>query len=482
MRGDFTRDTFDPARHFSRVLMQQGRVQLDADWNEQTSILLHYLRTLASDILGPHAGPAGALGFQCTTRGTVAAWAANGLDPDEQWKAIEPDQGRRDVLRRAVESGSDAVIGPGRYYVQGVLVENPAPMLLSEQPGYPFSREMAYGDLSGREVLGYLDVWERHVTHVEHESIREVALGGADTCMRAQVVWQVKTIVRDDHDVFDCASVQRWLARAHTPTMKARARRGESSGELCAVSPESRYRGLENQLYRVEIHEVASAGGGASGPPATFKWARDNGSVVFPIVAMSGTSATLAHLGTDQCASLSPGDWVEVCDDERALRESSGPLARVQEVDRDELKVTLVWPSGVTELPGYPDDQGARSHPLLRRWDHRGQLEEHRGAVPVVEGTAADRGWIDIEDGVQVWFAPGGDYRVGDYWLIPARVATGDVEWPTAVDGNGGAGPDEPAARPPHGPRHYHAPLFHMASDGTMDDCRCGFAALTANC
>jgi hypothetical protein len=33
-RGDFTRDTFNPLKNFSRVLMQQGRVQLDADWNE----------------------------------------------------------------------------------------------------------------------------------------------------------------------------------------------------------------------------------------------------------------------------------------------------------------------------------------------------------------------------------------------------------------------------------------------------------------
>ena len=30
MKGDFTRITFNPTKHFSRVLMQQGRVQLDA--------------------------------------------------------------------------------------------------------------------------------------------------------------------------------------------------------------------------------------------------------------------------------------------------------------------------------------------------------------------------------------------------------------------------------------------------------------------
>ena len=57
MKGDFSRDTFDPTKGFSRVLMQQGRVQLDADWNEQAAILLHYLRTLAADLIGPCAGP-----------------------------------------------------------------------------------------------------------------------------------------------------------------------------------------------------------------------------------------------------------------------------------------------------------------------------------------------------------------------------------------------------------------------------------------
>ena len=41
MKGDFTRNTFDPDKHFLRVLMQQGRVQLDSDWNEQAAILLH---------------------------------------------------------------------------------------------------------------------------------------------------------------------------------------------------------------------------------------------------------------------------------------------------------------------------------------------------------------------------------------------------------------------------------------------------------
>ena len=34
MAGDYTRFTFRPEHDHAAVLMQQGRVQLDADWNE----------------------------------------------------------------------------------------------------------------------------------------------------------------------------------------------------------------------------------------------------------------------------------------------------------------------------------------------------------------------------------------------------------------------------------------------------------------
>jgi uncharacterized membrane protein len=47
MKGDFSRSTFDPANNFTSVRMQQGRMQLDADWNEQMDILLHLLRAQA---------------------------------------------------------------------------------------------------------------------------------------------------------------------------------------------------------------------------------------------------------------------------------------------------------------------------------------------------------------------------------------------------------------------------------------------------
>ena|ERR1019366_3319221 len=95
MKGDFSRDTFNATKHFSRLMMQQGRVQLDADWNEQASIAAHYLRSLAADLIGPHGGPGD--GFKISR---IPAAAEQPLE--------------------------DLSIAAGRYYVSGLLCEHVA--------------------------------------------------------------------------------------------------------------------------------------------------------------------------------------------------------------------------------------------------------------------------------------------------------------------------------------------------------------------
>ena len=52
MKGDFSRLTFRPHKHYRGVLMQQGRVQVDADWNENLAILLHRIETETIDVVG----------------------------------------------------------------------------------------------------------------------------------------------------------------------------------------------------------------------------------------------------------------------------------------------------------------------------------------------------------------------------------------------------------------------------------------------
>ena len=39
MPTDISRITFNPSKHYVAVRLQQGRVELDADWNEETDIL-----------------------------------------------------------------------------------------------------------------------------------------------------------------------------------------------------------------------------------------------------------------------------------------------------------------------------------------------------------------------------------------------------------------------------------------------------------
>ena len=45
MKADLTRSTDRPDQHYRAVRMQQGRVQLDAEWNEQQDILNRRIET-----------------------------------------------------------------------------------------------------------------------------------------------------------------------------------------------------------------------------------------------------------------------------------------------------------------------------------------------------------------------------------------------------------------------------------------------------
>lgn len=437
-RGDFTRDTFDPTKHFSRVLMQQGRVLLDEDWNEHVSIMLDHLRTLAEILIGEHGG-----------RG---------------------DGFRIDQVTQTTDK-LDFKIKQGDYYVKGWLCKNAEDQDYRKQLGYPFPDSIDSVIDTSKAYLVYLDVWERHITYLEDDSIREVALGGPDTATRAQLISQVKvkeisinptgTDFKADYGAFFTEITEH--AKPTSGLLRARAKRGHRDDEPCAISPESRYRGAENQLYRVEVHRSGETGETGQ---ATFKWSRENGSIVFPIRSLGGGKVMLAHLGRDTGSSLQVNDWVEIVDDDLALRGQAGPLRQVESIDSVEMSVTLKNPG---TLPSYTES--SEKHPLLRRWDHQGDGLEDGLKLKESDGED-DNNWIALEDGIQIQFrqAQGGKntYRSGDYWLIPARVATGDVEWPVErnADGTVKTYPNSfnpiPATKEAHGVKHFYAPLARI--------------------
>jgi hypothetical protein len=428
MKGDFSRDTYRPESRFSRVMMQQGRVQLDSDWNEQNSILIGTLRALTRDLFGPFAGPAAECGFRIVT-----AENRTGLPKGAEAEVQE-------ALKPGKDFGDDMLILAGRYYVGGMPIALDRAIRLQAQEGYPFGDETV-SSLGQHNWLAYLDVWEDYVSADQDPYLREAALNGVDTCGRARIRWRVRLMVDPkDHDSATA------LTATGSGRLRARANPGEDKDDLCSIAPDARYRGAENQLYRVEIHAGGAAG--AKGSGASFKWSRDNGSTCFPILIGTGNQMTLAHLGRDELTTLVEQDWVELVDDALIAADGAGPLARVAKVDRDRMRVDLLLPDGAPALASYTDAEAAARHALLRRWDHKGDWTKSGGAVPISEGASNE---MELEDGVKIVFEAGGTYRAGDYWMIPARVATGDVEWPGP--------PDQPEFQLPHGPAHYYAPL-----------------------
>jgi hypothetical protein len=259
--------------------------------------------------------------------------------------------------------------------------------------------------------------------------------------------------------------------------LRARSLKTAASTDPCTVSPNARYRGPENQLYRVEIHTGSlDAAGNAQTP--TFKWSRENGSVVFPIARASGANSfVLETLGRDDRFGLAEGDWVEIQDDDSVLLNRAEKLLQIQSIDRPSLTVRL------SAAPGSNTGRAPEKHPLLRRWDQKagdpseGGLElGPDGAALIVQSDAGGDGdhWLELENGVEIQFQapvagePDPIYRTSDYWLIPARVATGDVEWPTEapIDSQTDATPS-PVALPPAGVTHHYAPLAEVKVDAT---------------
>jgi hypothetical protein len=428
MKGDFTRDTFDRTKHYSRVLMQQGRVQLDADWNEQAGLLLHRLETMAKDLIGYGGGP--------------DAKAGGGFDLD-----LHKDD-------------RDFVISAGRYYVEGLLVENEANVFYSSH-----APDAGKSDLINNQTyLVYLDAWEDFVSAAEDAAIREIGLGGADTTGRGKVLWRVRTQAIPPLPEPPCPGllesfpqhVAGWQGETRG-RLKVRVNQSQvPSDDPCIIPPSNRYRGAENQLYRVEVHRGGTLGGSRAGVPSgpTFKWSRENGSVVYPIApeGINGDMITVESTGRDPNLSLQVGDWVELAGGTSVASQSGATLFRVTLVDPSRNRV---------EVKPKPGGEFAGSG-ILRRWDQKGSADNkgvgqlQDGAVSIREGVG-DLSWIPLENGIEVQFQrkdadPKNNYRAGDFWLIPARTAkSGQIEWPSTGD--------EPDAILPHGIFHRYAPL-----------------------
>ncbi|MCR9143969.1 MAG: DUF6519 domain-containing protein [bacterium] len=432
MKTDISRDTFRREKHYSAVRLKQNRLLTDADWNEQVDIQNYIRRTKLRDTYGASGVPISGGGFQ------VGA------------------------------TGADLSISAGSIYVDGILCENFADSVFTNQidlPGQSLPEDGLY--------LAYLDVWERSVSSIE-ANIREAGLGGPDTGTRAQLLNQVKLLYIGDGSVdaarFDTPPEFTALTQAQRGRISARTRAADVGTDPCDIGERGGYSSQENRLYRVEIHTAGGVAGGGQPATATFKWSRDNGTVASELLEINGTSLSVRSTGRDRAISFRAGDWLEVSDEGREKAGEPGTLARVQEIVGETI---IIDPDSLRHFDGLEGDAKvlsladfSRGTARIRRWD----MNDAVGAAPLPSAGV----WFELENGIEVLFEDDA-FSVGDYWLIPARAATRNVEWPR--DEFGGAIPQIA------GPEHSYAPLAYVRSLGGVwenrADLRTELAVLT---
>ena len=287
MKGDFSRDSFDPAKHFARVLLQQGRVLTDADFNEQAAIQRELLRAFVVDLVG------------------------------RRWRVGEG-------FAIGGATADDFTIGAGRCWLGGLPFDNDGACRYRTQPAWPAPGDDGLpgeeGD-PGRAFVAYLEGWERTVTAAEDPALRDPALGDVDTSVRGQLAWRVRRLSAAAANVLAAPVAAALGARAAAGDGASRAalraltaaadgfaadpgncRRADALFDLLdgarpaltvRTAPPGGggaggYVGLENRLYRIEIHAPGTAGA------ATFRWSRDNGATAPAVNEMPVVERTSA--------------------------------------------------------------------------------------------------------------------------------------------------------------------------------------------
>ena len=281
--------------------------------------------------------------------------------------------------------------------------------------------------------------------------------------------------VSDLSDMLDHAFAQ--IDNPTTGKMKARASPSPDIKSHCSPYETAGYQKLENQLYRVEVHE---SGNLAS---ATFKWSRDNGTIVSRVTEFQSADnqIRIEKRGRDKFLDFDKDQWVEMTDELHESLGLPGTLVKLVSVDDTMLKYD---PRTVYGKPIQATNYA--SNPRVRRWESRtGQrtaptmpLAVQEGVIITVE-TPRNSGYIHLEEGIEIQLSADGHYKSGDYWFVPARTNDGDVEWPQVAEGASG----EPLAILPNGIAHHYAPLavIRRSGEGRIQvlDLRILFPSLT---
>lgn len=138
MKTQISKNSFDVTKKYTGVYMQQGRMILDSDWNEQVDITKDAIDNSLIDLIG------------------------NGI-PQERGISL------------GVESNT-LCVKPGTVYISGKRITLDEALDLRDQSTL----------LDDSEYEFILETSEESITSTDEESLKDSALYGADTCTRTQ--------------------------------------------------------------------------------------------------------------------------------------------------------------------------------------------------------------------------------------------------------------------------------------------------------
>jgi hypothetical protein len=495
---DISRFLIQPRKHYTGTRLQQGRVILDSDFNEEAQLDDEEQRRVLRDLIGPTGSPDD--GF------SIALAAGDVLIPQPvAYNGNAPV----DVLPYRLNDGT-LYVGGLRFVqeerdisgeVAGEIVALQNEYLQMDATGAPLASQ---GQTHSQFV--YVHAWEQDVTPTEDEEFRERSLGGIDTSTRVRRMAQV--IVDDVDNDLDCFAawgiVRDRIEMATGGTFDASGVELRSSARLrvtfeagaaldacspCEPDDPGRYLRADNQAVRVMLTSADR-----------YVWGRDNASPVYRVrvaapdagevrISMLTPPRDEAHWPLrNTVVEFLP--WGALLDNGQKTADAPGEFLRVEagyDPDSESFALTEADAAGLDALtrewdaahpgrPQLPNDNDPDGDYLYMRVWHR--LDD--AADPVLLDVNGTHDLL-LRLGLRPEFS--GTGNPGDFWVVAVRPNTPNVVVPWNLTQIGGV--------EPHGPRHYYAPLslitFRPPGPGEpdnaevvqgIDDCRLRFRPL----
>lgn len=447
MGSDRERVSYDANQQYRAVVAQQGRVILEADWNEAQQIASEEQREHLLDIIGS----------SCT-----------------------PDDGYR-----VLETGSvplppfDFLIQKGTMYVGGMRAVLPNTIQYSEQSDWlDWNGDPEWVDPStpkNTPEFIYLLLREQEISAVEDSTLREPALGGPDTTQRTRLIQRIvrlNTEGKTCETALDLAQKQ-WLERGlrfdsqtmrlmSAATLQVSFLESATPPDLCDPEARGGYLGAENQLIRVKISAVDAANN-----QYKLVWGFDNASFLYRVSAINSTTLTLQSQPVDDFHRPRTSQAVEVLrsaarlSNKEYVAAANGSITTLTApYSPDTQTVTLPAP-----LPAEYLDSDQTPQLFLRVW------EEELLFTP---GNPVSLGKTGLQ--VTLGISGGQPFHMGDYWFFAVRPTTPSAVYPQRyLD----------APQTPEGPRLWVCPLAVIEVIGAaarsiriLQDCRHKFRSL----